>query len=64
MHDDHSDEVSSKVTQAEEGRVQFERCPSVAVKRVTQFFPPSTERIGQSKNTFDNLDQGTFLDSG
>ena len=28
------------------------------MESVTQFFPPSTGRIGQSKNTLDNLDQG------
>ena len=27
MYDDHSDEMSRKVTQAEEGRLQFERFP-------------------------------------
>ena len=63
VYDDHSDEMSRKVAQAEEGRVQFERCPGVSFKRVTQFFPPSTGRIGHSKNTFHNLDQSSLFDS-
>ena len=41
MYDDHSDEMSRTVTQAEEGRVRFERCPGVSLESVTQFFPPS-----------------------
>ena len=38
VYDDHSDEMSRKVAQAEEGRVQFERCPGVSLELVTQFF--------------------------
>ena len=35
VHDDHSDEMSRRDAQADEGRVQFERCPGVSLERVT-----------------------------
>ena len=46
VYDDHSDEMSRTVMQAEEGRVQFERCPGVSLESVTQFFPSSQGKIG------------------
>ena len=57
MYDDHSDETSRTIAQAEEGRVQLERCPGVTLKRV------HGKNRAQSKNTFDNLDQSSFFDS-
>ena len=52
MYDDHSDEISRRIAQAEESKIQSEGSQAVSLECVTQCFPPTTGRIGQTKNTF------------
>ena len=58
VYDDHSDEMSRKVTQVEERRVQHERFPRVFLESVTKFFPHQPRReSGSPQNTSHNLNQ-------